>query len=174
MERWLAIADFPGYEVSDGGNVRGFWKRERTQRGSIRVKTVDPVTVEQHVNPRGYLYIRIRGEDGVSRNLQVHRLVLAAFVGACPVGHEGCHRDGSRTDNRLANLYWGTRARNCLDTSAHGRNRNSKLSPEQVAEMIELRKQGMKQVDLAARFGVRQCSISNLLVKRGYRTHARH
>lgn len=50
----------------------------------------------------------------------MHRLVLSAFVGPAPEGMEALHRDGSRANNRIANLAWGTHAQNQRDQLAHG------------------------------------------------------
>jgi hypothetical protein len=50
----------------------------------------------------------------------IHRLVLEAFVGPCPAGLKGCHKDGDPADNRLDNLRWGTRRSNYEDSVRHG------------------------------------------------------
>jgi hypothetical protein len=42
----------------------------------------------------------------------VHRLVLLAFVGPCPAGHEVLHLNHQPADNRLENLRYGTRSEN--------------------------------------------------------------
>lgn len=49
----------------------------------------------------------------------VARLVLLAFAGPCPEGHEALHGNGRRWDNRLANLRWGTRPQNRADRERH-------------------------------------------------------
>lgn len=46
-------------------------------------------------------------------------LVLAAFVGPCPDGMEGCHNDGDCTNDLLSNLRWDTRSANNLDAVRH-------------------------------------------------------
>lgn len=63
----------------------------------------------------GYPHVNLQGKTRF-----VHHLVLEAFVGPMPEGHEGCHRDGDRTNNHLGNLYWGTRAENVRDAIEHG------------------------------------------------------
>lgn len=52
----------------------------------------------------------------------MHRLVLLAFVGPCPDGMEACHANDIPTDNRLANLRWGTHADNMRDRIENGGN----------------------------------------------------
>lgn len=51
-------------------------------------------------------------------------MVLRAFVGEPPAGHECRHLDGDRQNNALDNLAWGTRAENVADTIRHGRHSN--------------------------------------------------
>jgi len=50
-----------------------------------------------------------------------HRAVLAAFDGPQPPRVVVRHRDNDRSNNRLTNLSWGTRAENAADTGAAGR-----------------------------------------------------
>lgn len=53
-------------------------------------------------------------------SISVHVLVLEAFEGACPPGHEALHDNDDPTDNRLTNLRWGTRSENLLDRVRNG------------------------------------------------------
>src|SRR5690606_17793610 len=55
----------------------------------------------------------------------VHRLVLKAFDGPPPRGHEALHANGVRDDNRLENLSWGTHSENQLDQVDHGTHFNA-------------------------------------------------
>ncbi len=50
----------------------------------------------------------------------VHRLVLLAFKGPRPDGQYCRHLNGVPTDNRLANLAWGTKSENTFDKVGHG------------------------------------------------------
>lgn len=50
------------------------------------------------------------------KNYSVHRLVLETFVGPCPEGYEADHRNRDRSDNRLSNLRYVTRAENQRNT----------------------------------------------------------
>lgn len=50
----------------------------------------------------------------------IHRLVLAAFVGAPPEGLIGCHNDGNKLNNHVSNLRWDTYSSNMLDAVKHG------------------------------------------------------
>jgi hypothetical protein len=58
--------------------------------------------------------------------MQVHALVMLAFVGPRPVGKQTCHRNGDGTDNRLSNLRYGSASDNTLDMVRHGSHNNAR------------------------------------------------
>lgn len=119
-ERWLPVVDHEGlYEVSDHGNVR-----------SLPRQAIDSIGRKYSYKGRalryfpqadlGHLYLRLRCRNGEWRGFSVHRLVLSAFVGACPKGMEGCHNDGNPANNHLSNLRWDTPRGNAADKVLHG------------------------------------------------------
>lgn len=93
MENWLPVVGFPGYEVSDLGNVRG-------SRGWILKPALG----------NGYLRVNLFGEK--KKSALVHRIVAEAFLGPCPAGKEVDHRNDIRTDNRAVNLQYLMRSEN--------------------------------------------------------------
>lgn len=107
-ERWRAIEDAPGYEVSDLGRVRSIDRtitrrgRKTRLRGQVLATSACP-----------YLRVRILG-----RTRLVHDLVLRVFVGPPPPGSEARHRNHDKADARLSNLRYGTRSENALDNVA--------------------------------------------------------
>ena len=108
-EEWRAIDFAPGYEVSNQGRVRS----TRPWRGSKgRILAAQP-------NGFGYLRAKLY-IDGKAKHCSIHRLILLAFVGPCPDGHEVRHLDGNRSHNTLANLAYGTRSENVRDAIEHG------------------------------------------------------
>jgi hypothetical protein len=96
----------------------------------------------------------------------VHALVLEAFVGPCPPGQEGLHRDGVHAHNALGNLHYGTRQRNSLDKKLHGVLDPSKpLSTGDVVEIgliLRDRTDTRSQRQLAKEFGVSESMISKI------------
>lgn len=102
-EEWRAIEDYPGYEVSNRGNVR------RTNG--------KPVTA--HPFAGGYLRVWLKNEKGL-KNRTIHALVLKAFVGPRPPGYQTRHLNNIRTDNRVENLAWGTATDNYRDRELNG------------------------------------------------------
>jgi len=114
-ERWLPVVGFEGvYEVSDLGRVRG------VPRANSRGDRLPGKVLRGVRHSAGYMKVHLRRE-GRSHNLYVHRLVLTAFVGPCPLGMEALHRDGDPANGSLANLHWGTHAENVSDIIRHGR-----------------------------------------------------
>lgn len=118
-EAWKPVLGFEGlYEVSDQGNVRSLNRTIPHGNGSS-VRSLQGRTLQATPNQRGYLTVALWA-DGAERRKLVHRLVLEAFLGPCPDGMEGCHRDGNRTDNRLARLRWDSHSENMRDVNRYG------------------------------------------------------
>lgn len=109
-EEWRPVVGSGGrYEVSNLGNVRSF------------AAGYTPRLMALRLSDRGYPSVTLR-LGGTNITVQVHRSVLAAFIGPCPPGHEVRHLDGSRNNNNLSNLAYGTRSQNARDGVAHGTN----------------------------------------------------
>jgi len=106
MEEWRSTWFRSDYEVSDEGRVRRI-----LPSGSVRI-------LKQHMGPRGYYSVVMR-KDGITKRLEVHRLVALAFpTGEGPVVR---HLNGDPADNRAINLRLGTPRENSADLLAHGR-----------------------------------------------------
>jgi hypothetical protein len=73
---------------------------------------------------RKYPYVYIPGgrqKPGERHPVQnVHALVAAAFLGPRPEGMQVRHGDGSKDNNHLSNLCYGTASDNVRDSIAHG------------------------------------------------------
>lgn len=135
MEEWRSIEGFPGYEVSDLGNVR-CWRPRNARAG----KPSQPRAV-QHTFTHGYAYVSM-SIDGVVARRRVHLLVLETFVGPKPDGMVGRHvNDKDRANCRLDNLAWGTPTQNQADRKVHGTHlcgtavKTAKLTDEQAASI---------------------------------------
>ena len=116
---WFPIPGWEGaYEASMHGAIRSL-DRITTKGQRIKGQILAP-----NVMPNGYHMISMwKASKRTART--VHRLVMEAISGPCPDGHEVCHRNGNRDDNRWMNLYYGTRSENNLDKVKHGTDHNA-------------------------------------------------
>lgn len=118
MEEWRSISGFDGYEVSDHGRVRSI------KRNGYKILKSRPLTTIKYdhavypLKPSGTRITSV-GINFAGKTHQVHRLVLLAFRGPCPLGMEGCHNDGDAANNKLTNLRWDTHEANMEDMIRH-------------------------------------------------------
>ena len=133
-EIWRSIKGFPGYEVSNHGNVRSYKKFGGARRGwyiaDKPVKTLSPAT-----DKRGYRGVNLGKRDGRPHYIRIAKLVTAAFLGPCPNGLEVCHNDGNPSNDRVENLRYDTHKSNMQDAIEQGnmgRSKGGKLTKEQV------------------------------------------
>jgi hypothetical protein len=164
-DQFRPIEGYPGYRVSRDREVLSCWKR-RGRRGTMTDAWLPLTPIRKSW---GHLYVNLV-RSGVKRARPVHRFVLEAFVGPCPPGCQCCHWDGVATNNRVANLRWGTPKDNADDTLRHGRRAvgakvRAKLTESQVLAIRRLSAQGCPTRELATRFGVSSQNV-NLVVSR--------
>jgi len=103
--------------------------------------------------------------------IQVHRLVLEAFVGPCPDGMQGLHWDDDVSNNCISNLRWGTPRENKVDASRNGRltfprgeqHGCAKLKPEQVKEIRNRVSDGESLASMGRLFGVTTSGIYRIV-----------
>lgn len=132
-------------------NYRGRWKQLKPKRTMF-----------------GYLSVRLYIPSG-PRWVFVHRTVLDAFRGPCPDGFECRHfPNRDRTDNRLANLQWGSKSENAKDRMFHGtqsrRRFCAKISPSDVKQMRTMYATGKETVrSIAEQFGLAAGTTARVL-----------
>lgn len=171
MENWKKVVGFEGrYEVSDMGRVRSLNER------AIRIWGIDgELIITANRNQDGYLHIPMR--DGAHRHCRtIHSLVMAAFVGPRPSNGQCNHKDGNKSNNHLSNLEWVTPTQNMrhsvdvLGQRRGSRHVNAKLTEAKVVEIRSLCAAGIRQKEIARRFGVSNGLVS-MLKNRLYWTH---
>lgn len=146
-EHWRDVVNYVGYyRVSDLGRVKTLPRTVKRWRGTALTKT--RITTG-FPNKRGIGYPMVcLCVDGKENFQYVHRLVLEAFIGPCPLGMQGCHKNGVRTDNRLTNLRWDTQSANEIDKRSYGRDNRgqrhyaSHLTDDQARKVLELHAAG--------------------------------
>lgn len=159
-EAWKAIPieDCDGYEVSDRGRVRSLLN----SRGNPRpVPKILAVRVE-----RGYARVAIR-----RRKYRVHRLVLLAFVGPCPVGMEARHLHGKSDRNMLASLEWSDHSTNLRDQKIHGRRRpaSPKKHLAKVPIVHRMRAEGASAAKIAKALDMPESTARNIYMGRRHK-----
>lgn len=164
--RWAQVPGFEGrYDISSSGDVRSVLS------GGMLLK--------QRVNKDGYAEVNLLLAPNKQRVRRVHRLVLEAFVGACPPGMETRHLNGNRLDNRLINLRWGTPSENCRDRREHGvwqargaqgaSHPRAKLTDADVRSIVA-RAAKVSRAKLAKEYGVSPSVVSRIVNGRAWRS----
>lgn len=162
------IQGCPGYRVGNDGSVWSCLKKSYVKgiKGCRYIVGNEWKKLKPGTRRTGYLYVYIR--DKVR---DVHRLVLEAFVGPCPEGMECRHfPDGTKKNNNLSNLRWGTRQENVDDNIIQNKilrgedSPKAKFTAEQIIEIRELASTGKYRAnDLAKIMGVTNATIVNIV-----------
>lgn len=161
-EEWRDIPGYEGvYQASTLGRIkRMVGYRCRTER-----------ILKCSARSRNLIYPSLelcRGNGKV--RLFVHQLITLTFIGECPEGQEVNHINGNREDNRLSNLEYCTHRQNIqhahetgLTHPQHGSQRyNAKLNDEDIVFIRKAWRSGIRQDDLAVKFGVSSSLISKI------------
>jgi len=171
-EIFKSIPGHPGYEVSNYGRIRSFWINSG---GKWTIMSTPQKYLKIFIRKDGYPQVGLSG----GCTFKIHKLILLAFIGPPPPGHEACHKDGIRTRNILSNLYWGTASDNNLDKIKHGKapicQWKGEKHPEAKitnAQAIEIRNKyashKYSQRKLAKMFGISQAVISAIILRKNW------
>lgn len=141
-EEWRSVVGYEGlYEVSDQGRVRSLDREVWNPRGFVANRR--GVTLRPAPNHGGYPLVTLYSGGRTRKTIQVHKLVLEAFVAPKPPGTEARHRDGNPENNVPSNLMWSTHSKNIKDQIRHGTHnmgsrthckRGHEFTPENTAQ----------------------------------------
>lgn len=173
-EEWRSVVGYEGwYSVSSLGQVRRDMPGRRTQVGKL-------IRLSAYGGTRDARRLRVgltNGSHASLRHFPVHRLVAEAFLGPRPAGMTINHIDGNSINNRADNIEYISGA----DNSAHGarlglmawgeRNPKAALSEDAVIDILT---SPLRQIDLAAKYGVLQTTISDVRTGRTWAHLAPH
>lgn len=124
-EQWRDVVEYEGfYQVSNLGRVRSVDRVVRHPRGGAtrrKGKILSPFPSSKY----GHVAVKLC-KKGVETSVQVHRIVLEAWIGPCPDGCECCHENGIASDNAVSNLRWDTRVSNGRDMMMHGNHKTTR------------------------------------------------
>ncbi len=165
VEQWKAIPGYPGYEVSDQGRVRSYWKRRGGwSTGFVSSIEDTPRILKMQKKSAGYWMVELRrGEGGKRQVFTVIRLVLMAFVRLPEPGEMALHKDTpDKSDSRLCNLQWGWRSENNgADIVRHkGKHPCSSFTPDDVREIRRRLATGEVHREIAADYDVDPSTIT--------------
>lgn len=104
MEEWKDIVGFPGYQVSNVGNVRSYNKVTSSAR--FKVRHWKNRVIQQKIHHKDH-YARVDlWKDGKPYTVLVHRLVAEAFIATDNTKQTINHKDGNKLNNVVDNLEW--------------------------------------------------------------------
>lgn len=165
QEVWKPVVGSEGrYEVSDCGRVRAL---RFVNRVSDKLHSV-PRLLTAFADDSGHLRVPIANGRRRSPKRFVHRLVLEAFGGPCPIGYRCAHLDGNPEHNHISNLRWVTVAENMSHKRLHGteqtgmRNPFAKLTDDDVRAIRAARHAGERLRTIAVMFGVSEANVSRI------------
>ena len=154
------IPGFDAYAIDESGRVF----RVRTRVGD----PCQPRPLKSYRRKNGYLSVALR-KDGITHTVLIHRLVALTYL-KDPQGFDVCHWNHKRDDNRIENLYIGTRQENCKQSGDEGRYGHwrkgvapatKKLNDKMIAEIKQkYATREYKQVELAAEYDISQSLVS--------------
>ena len=174
MEYWRDIPGYEGYyRVSDRGRVRSLDRTRRCRWGNgypLKGKFM-----KIRISQDGYLRVSL-SKDCDKKEVEVHRLVMKAFIGDRPQGMECRHLDGNPQNPKLSNLQWGTDKENSADKKIHGTEKcgeeryGAKLTEQDVLAIREMwANRSHTQLQMAAMFGIGGTQIHSIVHRRKWK-----
>ena len=168
------------YEVSNDGRVRSLTRHVGVGKARRQIKGQP---MKPSIDRKGYLKTELQ-RDGHRKHAFIHRLVVAMFIGPFTKGIFTNHKNGIKSDNRLANLEMVTmeeNQRHAQETGLIGGgggvgedNVNAKLTDEIVKTIRrDYRRGGIggpSGVALAKKYGVSQYVIHSVVTRKAW-TH---
>lgn len=146
-EIWRPIPGQSGYEVSDLGRVL-------THKPCRNLPT--PRLMKVRLDSHGYPIVGLT-TGRTTRKFKVHSLVLLAFVGPRPSGADARHLDGSRDNNRLSNLSWGSRSDNLRDSVGHGTHPQSRKQTCPKGHPFDVKTERQRRCSICDKARFRSC-----------------
>jgi len=161
-ETWKPILGYEDcYAISDHGRIK------RTANFGSRSSGLLAPRVK-----RGYVTYHLC-KDGIRKDPLAHRLMWETFNGSIPAGMQINHRNGKKTDNRLANLEIVSRSQNMQhayrvlkipapnNPSLGSKNGCAKLTEADIPAIVALYRTGKyRQIDIGKMYGVSQRMVS--------------
>lgn len=153
-KEYRAIDDFPGYLITNNGEVYHQKEKQIHQ-------------IKSRLDSKGnYILVTLINKDGKRKNCLVHRLVAKAFIPNPENLPEVNHKDKDKTNNNVNNLNWCTRRENLEDSyTTMSPNRNFKVCKLYKGGQLIGEFNGVRRAAKAAseQFGASFTSLSKYL-----------
>ncbi len=172
-EVWRDVVGLGGaYQVSNLGRIKstGRVAQNKIGHGRGNGRWMPSKILKQKEYNKGYLTVALSNKKiGIDKSFSVHRLVVDAFEGLL-VGMTVNHKWLNKKDNRIIALEQITPHDNVWHAINNGarntagiRNRNSKLTNEQVVEMRKLFADGVDLNGLCKLFPIKKATIHKIV-----------
>lgn len=161
------IPGYDGYFVTPDGRV--FSNRRYGRAGML-------FEMRQHYN-NGYLCFTINTPTWHAV-VRVHIAVALAYIGPKPTEDAVVrHLDGSRDNNVVSNLRWGTKQENAQDMVAHGRagrargerNWAAKVTEEIVLQIRQMAANGITHAEISRMLNISRPQVSHIVRRRSWK-----
>lgn len=121
-----------------------------------------------HDNGAGYMTVGLQGPKSNVKVRYVHRLVAKAFIENPENLPQVGHKDHSRSNNVVDNLYWTTQKQNTADGIAAGRinanrpKKNRKVTEDLICQIALLEHKGFGVNEIAVKLDFPRTTISSV------------
>lgn len=125
-------------------------------------------------NNHGYMVQSLASAPGVRKQWGVHQVICLAFIGPREPGKMVRHLDGSRDNNALSNLTYGTALENGMDMVTHGmslrgeKHPRARLTKRDVATIRSAIDRGVPTEAIALTFDVNRTVIHKIKHKESW------
>lgn len=163
-EVWKDFSDT--VSVSSFGRVKS--KARFVQCSNRRVPISERI-YKPAIDKKGYLRVAFL-HNGKHTTFKVHRLVAMLFVDNTESKPQVNHKDGKKDNNHFQNLEWCNNSENVQHAYDTGlakpkhsfENHRFSFTKESLVELVELKRNGAKVIDLAKRFNVHRKTITRV------------
>lgn len=149
------IPSLPGYGITKSGKL---YREDR----EISFRAYEYIIAEVH-------------KEGKRTSVRQHRLLAEVFIPNPKNLPQVNHKDGDKHNNSLDNLEWCTPSENVkhsyetgLASNKGSRHPRSKFTESDIAQILDLRSQGIKLKDIAALYNVHFSTIGKITTKVHY------
>lgn len=104
----------------------------------------------------------------LGKTTRAHRVAYTLTYGAIPIGLAVLHRCDTPACCNPKHLFLGTPRDNYVDAKSkdrHSRGERNGCSKLTATEVIAIRRDGRRQIDIAADYGIRQSTVSEIKLR---------